>query len=121
MLGIDGQLVAAHPRHHNALASRVGRQRLAQPRDLDVQSLGRRGLSASAEQLVHQPVDAQRLVGVDQEQTEKRPLPAPAERDGATFGKNLDWTEDAEIHESHWGATKPILGATDRASACSRR
>ena len=82
-LGIERQLVAALARDDRAgaAASVRARQCLAQTRDLHLQRLGGAGRRALPPELVDQPVCCERLVGVEQQQRQQRPLPAPPKRD----------------------------------------
>jgi hypothetical protein len=94
LLGIERQLVAALARHHDPVAP----ERLAQPRDLDLDRLRSAGRRSLAPELVDQPIGAERLVAVEQEKDEERALPAPAQRDHPALLEHFERTEDAEIH-----------------------
>jgi hypothetical protein len=50
--------------------------------------------------LVDQLVGADRLVGVQQQQRQQRPLLAPTKRERAALVEDLERTEDAEVHAS---------------------
>ncbi len=92
-LGLDPQLIAVLARDHH-----VARERLAQPRDADLERLRRAGRARVAPQLVDQPVAAERLVRVEQQEREERALAVPAERDRTTSVGGLERAEDAEVH-----------------------
>ena len=63
------------------------------------------GRSARApQQLVDQPVGADRLVGVEQEEGEQRALPAAAQRDHTVLVEDHDRAEDEEVHGDGGGA-----------------
>ena len=101
-LGIEPQLVAVLARHDHAGRGAAGltRQRLAQAGDLHLHRLGGVRRWTLAPELVDQPVRAERLVGVQQQQRQQRPLLAPAERDRAALVEDLERAENAEVHAS---------------------
>ena len=117
-LTIERQPIAALVRDHDSFplgATPVGRgQRLAQPRDLHIQRLARTGRRSLAPQVVDEPIDAQCLVDVEEQEHQQHALPAAAQCDDPTLVEHLEWTEDAEIHG---GCTKPTDGMRAWATA----
>ena len=99
-LGIERQLVAALARDDHAGRAVAGltRQRLAQAGDLHLHRLGGVGGWTLPPELVDQTVRAERLVGVQQEQRQERPLLAAAERDRVALLEDLERAENAEVH-----------------------
>ena len=94
-VGVELQAVPALPGHDQVAPAS---ERLAQPRDMDLHGLGRRGRRLLAPELLDQPVGAERLVGVQHEHGEQRALLAPSERDFAALVEDLERSEDAEVH-----------------------
>jgi hypothetical protein len=74
------------------------RQRLAQPRDVHLQRLGGLRRGTLPPELIDQPVGAERLIGVNEEQGQQRSLVASAKRERAALVEGLEWAKDAEIH-----------------------
>ena len=108
-LRIDDELVAGLACHDDAAAVQAPVERLAQPRDLDLDRLRGRRRSPRAPELVDQPVGAERLVRVEQEQREEGALLPPPERDDAALVEDLEWTEDVEVHGSGSQAVRSNL------------
>ena len=91
--GVEPELVAVLARRDHVSVS----ERSAQPRDVDLHGLGGRRWRSVAPELVDQPIAAERLVGVQQQHGQQRPLPSPAHRHHAVGVKDLEWAEDAEF------------------------
>ena len=102
LLGIEPQLVAAPARHDHPLRSVAGPggERLTQAGDMHLHGLGGVGGWTLAPELIDQPVRAERLVEVQQQQRQQRPLLAAPERDRAALDEDLERTENAEVHAS---------------------
>jgi hypothetical protein len=94
-VGVELQAVPVLPGDDQVAAAG---QRLAQPRHMDLDGLGRRGGRVLAPELLDQPVGAERLVGVQHQHGEQRTLLAPSERDFTALVEDLERSEDAEVH-----------------------
>ena len=89
---IERQLVAVVAGHEHA-GRRVVRsacERLPQPGDVDLHGLGGGGRRALSPKLVDQPVGAERLVGVQQKQSQQRALLASSQPDRAALIEGLE-------------------------------
>ena len=103
-VGLDAELVSVVPcqqRSRDAVA-RDG-ERLAQARHVDLHGLRRRRRRLVSPQLVDHARRAQRLVAVQQQEAEQRPLLAPLHGDFAALVEHFERTEDAVVH--HWGSS----------------
>jgi hypothetical protein len=98
----DREQVAAGRRAQPRRASNVGAlERLAQPRDGQLQALDRARRGRLASQLLDQPIDRHRLVGMQQQQREQRPLLGAAKRHRQLTVLDLERTQDPELHARH--------------------
>jgi hypothetical protein len=90
---LDAQQVTRRPRDHTLLT-----QLLAQPRHIHLDALGDRDRRCLSPQLVDQPVGADDLVGVQQQDGQERPLLTAAERERRPVLDNLQWPKHSELH-----------------------
>jgi hypothetical protein len=90
-VAVRSELIAALAGHHRAGRTVLWRsvERLAQTRDVYLQSLGRGRWRELTPQLVYQAICAQRLVGVQHQQREQRSLLRARERDSTVPLENL--------------------------------
>ena len=86
-------------------------QRPPQPRDVDLDGLGRRRRRLLAPQLIHQAVTAERLPGVQEQHRQERPLPRAADRHHTVAVDDLQWPEDAEFDAQSRDRTGPAVTA----------
>ena len=91
--GVELQLVAVLVRGDR----RGGAERPAQAGDVDLHGLRGRGRRLLAPQLVDQPVGAERLVGVQQQHRQQRPLAGTTDRHDTVAAVHLERPEDAEF------------------------
>ena len=73
-------------------------EELAQPRDVDLDALGRSTRRRRAPQFVSEAVGRDRLVGVQQQHRKQRPLLDAAELRAEPGIDDLEWAEQPEIH-----------------------
>jgi hypothetical protein len=92
-LGLELDGVAGRAGHQHPL-----RQQLAQPGHVDVDHLHRRLRNVVTPQVIDEPVDRDRPVGIDQQPREQGSLPPAAEFDGHTAAARLERAEDSESH-----------------------
>jgi hypothetical protein len=105
-LRIDLHEVAGRSRDEHA-----ARQRLAQLRDVDVDHLHRAAGHGRAPQVVHQPIDRHRPVGVEQQPRQQGPLPQRADVHRHAAFDHLERPEETELHP------RPTLSARWEAGA----
>ena len=97
-LRIELELVTVVARDQQAIGTVAVGERLAQSGDVDLECLGGRRRRSSAPQLLDQPIGAQRLVRVQQEQREQRLLLAAADRDDTAFVDDFERSENVKVH-----------------------
>ena len=100
-IGIQPQLIAVLAGNDGGAPTIAGAgvERFAQARHVYLQRLRRGRRRMLSPQLVDQPLHRKRLVGVQQEQRQQRPLLVPRGRHVATLIEGLQRTEDAEVHQ----------------------
>ena len=86
---------------------RPRRQHLSQLRDVDLHHLLRALGHVLAPELVDDPVDRQRAIGVDEQEREQRALLAAAQPDLALPVAHLERSEDPKVHHAPRRATVP--------------
>jgi hypothetical protein len=96
-------------------------QRPPQPRDVDLDGLGRRRRRLLAPQLVDQAVAAERLPGVQEQHRQQRPLPRAADRHHTVAVDDLQWPEDAEFDAQSRDRTGPAVTALKPGRGTIRR
>ena len=104
-LRVDLQRVARRVRAQDPV-----RQRLAELRDVDVDHLHRGVRDVLAPQVVHEPVDGHRPVGLQQQPGEQRPRLAPAEAQRLLAVQHLQWPQDPELHVSLMWTLPEVAG-----------
>ena len=106
---VEPQLVAALARDNLAAVPSAGRKCLPQPRDVNLEGLGRGGRRLLPEELVDQPIGGKRLVRVEQEQRQQSPLLAAPERNRPALIEDLERAKYSEVHASGSGPGKATV------------
>ena len=98
--GRDVQHVARRARDEHRVAAAVRAERLAEPRDVDLERVAGGGGRVVGPQLLDQPIAGHDAVGLQQQDREQRPLLGAAEREPVTVRADLERAEDAEVDGS---------------------
>jgi hypothetical protein len=97
---LDVQQVARRARDEHPVAATVRAERLAKPRDVDLQRVAGGSGWVVGPQLLDQPVARHDAVGLEQQDRQQRPLLGPTEREPVTVRADLERAEDAEVDRS---------------------
>ena len=101
LAGLDVHEVAGRAREED----RVGAERLAQPRHVDLDGVARRRRRVLGPQLLDQAIAGDDPVGLQQQDRQQRALLRAAEREPVPVRADLERTEDAEVDASRGPAT----------------
>ena len=116
LAGLDVHEVAGRAREED----RVGAERLAQPRHVDLERVARRRRRVLGPQLLDQAVAGDDPVGLQQQDRQQRALLRAAEREPAPVRADLERTEDAEVDATRRPATFSRSRAPDQVESALR-